>query len=120
MWGGTLFFVTIVLVVPGGRTILEEYAALTMARLAAQSPLSEIILASIVVIAVMLRLILRQGTLERPAVYRVTREVRGLSVADLEARAESTHAGITAIGSWRVTSFPALQQETPLWTSTRR
>lgn len=120
MWGGTLFFVTIVLVVPGGRTILEEYTALTMARLAAQSPLSEIILASIVVIAVMLLLILRQGTLERPAVYRVTREVRGLSVADLEARGGVHARRNHAIGSWRVTNFPALQQEMPLRTSTRR
>lgn len=84
MWGGTIFFVTMVLVIPSARVMLEEYAALAMARLAAQSPLSEIILVSIAVIAVMLLLILRQGTAERAPVYRVRREIRGRSAADLE------------------------------------
>lgn len=91
MWGGTLFFVTIVLAVPSGRAVLEDYATLAMARLAAQSPLSEIILASIVVIAAMLLLILRESAPCRPAMYRVRRETRGLSAADLDRSISRPH-----------------------------
>jgi hypothetical protein len=84
MWGGGLFLLTIVLAVPTGRTALGEYAALAMTRLAAESPFSEIVFASVLVVAVLLFLLMRQGKPEQPTVYRIRRETRGLSAADLE------------------------------------
>lgn len=114
MWGGTLFFVTIVLVVPSARAILEEYAALTIARLAAQSPLTEIILASIVVIAAMLLLILRESSPQPPAVYRVRREMRGLSMADLESSASRSH-GKECAGGRRYTAHAQRHRQVADW-----
>lgn len=84
MWGGGLFLLTIVLVVPTGRTAVEAYTELAMTRLAAQSPFSEIVFASILVVAVLLFLLMRQGKPEQTTVYRIRREMRGLSAADLE------------------------------------
>jgi hypothetical protein len=84
MWGGGLFLLTIVLIVPTGRTAIEAYTELAMTRLAAQSPFSEIVFASILVVALLLFLLMRQGKPEQPKVYVIKREMRGLSAADLE------------------------------------
>jgi hypothetical protein len=86
MWGGGLFLLTIVLIAPTGRTAVEAYTELAMTRLAAQSPFSEIVFASIVIVAVLLFLLMRQGKPEQTRVYYIKRETRGLSAADLEMR----------------------------------
>ncbi|HEV2445039.1 MAG TPA: hypothetical protein VGS58_03925 [Candidatus Sulfopaludibacter sp.] len=86
MRGAALFLGTVALVVPSVRTALEEYASLTVTRFAAESPFSEIILASIGIVAVLLLLLTRQRNPQRPVVYRVRREMRGPSVADLATR----------------------------------
>jgi hypothetical protein len=86
MWGGGLFLLTIVLVVPSGRTAVGAYAELAMTRLAAESPFSEIVFASICIVAVLLFLLMRQGKPEQTTVYCIRRETRGLSAADLEMR----------------------------------
>jgi len=72
-----LFFAGIVVVVPSARTAVEDYVNTAVARLAAESPYSEIILVSIGLIGVLLLLLMRQPAPERMIVYRIRTEVPG-------------------------------------------
>ena len=77
MRGAMLFFAGIVVVVPSARTAVEEYVNNAVARLAAESPYSEIILVSIGLIGLLLLLLMRQPAPERTIVYRIRTEVPG-------------------------------------------
>lgn len=89
MKGALLFFVTIVLGVPSGRTALVEYLVEANTRFAALSPFSEIILALIGIVAVLLFLIMRQGRTEE-TVAIVWVETRGTSPAERRQRPQPT------------------------------
>ena len=104
MRGAALFLGTIALVVPSVRTALERYASLTVARFAAQSPFSEIILASIGIVTVLLLLLTHQRNSEQPPVYRVRRETRGHSVADLEMRIRQEARSRKSMPAWQARS----------------
>lgn len=77
MRGAMLFLAGIVVVVPSARTAVEEYVNTATARLAAESPYSEVILVSIGLIGVLLLLLMRQPAPERMIVYRIRTEVPG-------------------------------------------
>jgi len=99
MRGAALFLATIVLVVPSGRTALEEYAAISMTRFNEQSPGSEIILGLCILVALLLLVILREGKAEPPRVY-FWWETRGHEATD-EERAKRRGSRRPAAG-WRL------------------
>ena len=72
-----LFFAGIVVVVPSARDAAVEYVNVATARLAAESPYSEIILVCIGLIGILLLLLMRQPAPERTVVYRIRTEVPG-------------------------------------------
>ncbi|HTS61216.1 MAG TPA: hypothetical protein VMH28_04285 [Candidatus Acidoferrales bacterium] len=81
MRGASLFFITIMLVTRTGRDALEAYTSRTFAQFAAQSPYSDIAVAWMAILALVLLMSMRQNRREAKKAFVVVREVRG-PVAD--------------------------------------
>ncbi|HTP34245.1 MAG TPA: hypothetical protein VMJ75_18835 [Candidatus Acidoferrales bacterium] len=76
MWGASLFLITIVLVTETGRSALRAYTSQTFAQFAAQSPYSDIAVAWMAILALVLLMMMRQQRRVKTA-FVVVREVRG-------------------------------------------
>jgi hypothetical protein len=78
MWGASLFFITILFVTSSGRDVLEAYFSQTIGRFMAQSPYSDVSLALMAVLALVLALMMRsQRQPVKPDVYVILREIHG-------------------------------------------
>jgi len=76
MWKTGLFFVTIVMVTPAGRSAVSEFADQISMWVVAQAPYSYVSLVIIALSALICLLLMRGRSTEKPPVCFVRREVR--------------------------------------------
>jgi hypothetical protein len=76
MWKTGLFFITIVLVTPAGRSAVSEFTDQISNWIVLQAPYSYVSLVIIAISVLACLLLMRGRSAEKPAIYLVRREVR--------------------------------------------